>query len=219
MDIAPLSPPGPGAGRDAPAPAPKVTSDFNTFLKMLTVQMQNQNPLDPIDSADYAVQLATFSGVEQQVRTNELLGALSGQLALSGLAEMAGWVGRDARAPMQARFDGAPVGLFPAPDPSADAAELVVRDDQGREVARHSIPPEGGPIEWAGVGDDGTPLPRGLYGFEVVSLLRGEVIGTAPAEVYGTVTEVRSGPEGAVIVMEGGVTVPASQVTALRAGT
>lgn len=54
-----------------------LTSDFDTFLRMLTVQMQNQDPLDPVDSADYAVQLATFSGVEQQVRTNELLTELS----------------------------------------------------------------------------------------------------------------------------------------------
>lgn len=37
-------------------------TDFNTFLRMLTVQMQNQDPLNPIDSTDYAVQLATFSG-------------------------------------------------------------------------------------------------------------------------------------------------------------
>jgi flagellar basal-body rod modification protein FlgD len=65
----------------APAPPGRaISSDFNTFLRMLTVQMQNQDPLDPIDSADFAVQLATFSGVEQQVRTNELLGQLSGLL-------------------------------------------------------------------------------------------------------------------------------------------
>ena len=46
---------------------PLISSDFDTFLKMLTAQMQNQDPMKPIDSADYAVQLATFSGVEQQV--------------------------------------------------------------------------------------------------------------------------------------------------------
>jgi flagellar basal-body rod modification protein FlgD len=51
----------------------KISSDFETFLKMLTVQMQNQDPLNPVDSSDYATQLATFSGVEQQVQTNDLL--------------------------------------------------------------------------------------------------------------------------------------------------
>ena len=44
-----------------------ISSDFETFLRMLTVQLENQDPLDPTDSADYAMQLATFSGVEQQV--------------------------------------------------------------------------------------------------------------------------------------------------------
>lgn len=37
-----------------------VSSDFDTFLKMMTTQVQNQDPLDPVDSAYYAVQLATF---------------------------------------------------------------------------------------------------------------------------------------------------------------
>jgi flagellar basal-body rod modification protein FlgD len=109
----------------APAPAPPpapaaprgIASDFDTFLRMLTVQMRNQDPLDPIDSADYAVQLATFSGVEQQVRTNELLTALTSQMGLGGLAEMGAWVGREARAAVPARFDGTPVTVQPRPWP------------------------------------------------------------------------------------------------------
>ena len=52
-----------------------ISSDFETFLKMLTVQMENQDPLNPTDSSEYAMQLATFSGVEQQVLTNDLLNA------------------------------------------------------------------------------------------------------------------------------------------------
>ena len=38
-----------------------ISADFETFLKMLTVQMQNQDPLNPVDSSDYATQLATFT--------------------------------------------------------------------------------------------------------------------------------------------------------------
>jgi len=51
------------ANATANSSAARITSDFDTFLRMLTVQMQNQDPLNPIDSADYAVQLATFSGI------------------------------------------------------------------------------------------------------------------------------------------------------------
>lgn len=214
--LAPLATP-PATPTTPAAPARGViSSDFNTFLKMLTVQMQNQDPLDPIDSADYAVQLATFSGVEQQVKTNELLGALSGQLALSGLAEMASWVGREVRAAMPARFDGVPITLSPNPVATADAAELVVKDPQGREISRSRIPVVAGPIEWAGVGPDGTPLPPGLYRFEVVSLSGGQVLRTDPAEVYARVSEVKAEGGKTVLVMGGGVTVPSDAVTALR---
>ena len=59
----------------------QISSDFDTFLKMLTAQMQNQDPFNPIDSTDYATQLATFSGVEQQTRTNDLLTNLGSQIA------------------------------------------------------------------------------------------------------------------------------------------
>ncbi len=206
---APTAPNPPTSGR-------ALTSDFNTFLRMLTVQMQNQDPLNPIDSADYAVQLATFSGVEQQVRTNELLGSLSAQLQLSGLAEMAGWVGKEARAPMPARFEGAPITLSPNPAADADAAELVVKDAQGREVARGPVPVSAEPIEWAGVGAGGTPLPNGTYSFELVSKRDGEVLRTDPVELYAVVREVRAEGGQAVLVMEGGATVPANRVTALR---
>lgn len=220
MDPTTLAPPAaaPGAATPPAGPAPDraISSDFNTFLRMLSVQMRNQDPLDPIDSADYAVQLATFSGVEQQVRTNELLGALSGQLALSGLAGMASWVGQEVRAAVPARFDGAPITLSPNPAAAADAAELVVRDAQGREVSRARLPVAAGPVEWAGVGPDGTPLPSGLYRFEVVSLSGGEVLRTDPAEVYATVAEVRAEGGRTVLVLDGDVTVPAEAVTALR---
>ena len=89
-----ITPPTAGGSDKA---ATNISADFETFLKMLTVQMQNQDPLNPIDSADYAVQLATFSGVEQQVQTNDLLKGLAASLGAAGLSEMAGWVGMEAR--------------------------------------------------------------------------------------------------------------------------
>lgn len=178
----------------APAPAAQargIASDFDTFLRMLTVQMRNQDPLDPIDSADYAVQLATFSGVEQQVRTNELLAALGSQMGLGGLAEMGAWVGREARAAGPAYFDGSPLTVQPRPLAAADAAELVVRDAAGAEVGRFPVPLPAQAVDWAGMTADGAPLPPGTYRFDVTSSSAGQILGTAPAEVYGRVAEVR----------------------------
>ncbi len=198
-----------GAGR-------LISSDFQTFLKMLTAQIKNQDPLDPMDSADYAVQLATFSGVEQQVRTNDLLGGLSGQLGGAGIADLAAWVGREVRAPGPGSFEGSPLTAALDPSGAAERAELLVTDAQGREVQRLTAPTAGGNVEWAGVGADGTPLPHGLYGFELVSHAGGQELDRTPVETYARVHEVRTGDGGATLVLSGGVEIAAAQVSALR---
>ncbi len=194
----------------------KISSDFETFLRMLTVQMQNQDPLNPVDSSDYAVQLATFSGVEQAVLTNDLLKSLTSQMNSSGLAGMANWVGKEARAAAPARFDGNPIKLTPNPSVIADRAELVVRNESGTEVQRLDIPVTSDPVEWAGVAEGGSPFADGLYTFEVLSIAGDEVIAQTPAQIYSKVTEVRSEGDATVLVLEGGATVSSDQVTALR---
>ena len=116
-----IATPAPIAGSDT-AQSATISSDFETFLKMLTAQMENQDPLNPLDSQDFATQLATFSGVEQQVKTNDLLKALSTNLGVSGLSDMAGWIGREARIAAPAPFDGSPIEVLPDPPISADSA-------------------------------------------------------------------------------------------------
>jgi flagellar basal-body rod modification protein FlgD len=194
----------------------KITSDFDTFLRMLTVQMQNQDPLNPMDSADYAVQLATFSGVEQQVRTNQLLSDMQSRFQQSGLAEMAGWIGREARSPAPVRFEGGPVTLYPDPAAGATGADLVVRDMQGRLVAREAMPVSTAPYRWLGADATGTPLPSGSYQLALESRNGEEVLATTGMEHYARVLEVRSTPAGATLVLEGDVEIAAAEVTALR---
>ncbi|GAA0290546.1 flagellar hook capping FlgD N-terminal domain-containing protein [Rhodovulum strictum] len=198
------------------AKAAAISSDFETFLKMLTVQMRNQDPLNPIDSADYAVQLATFSGVEQQVRTNDLLKKLTENLGGAGLAQYGSWVGMEGRAALPAQFTGEPVTVLPSPTPSADSAQLVVRNASGREVQRLPISTDGAPVQWSGIGQDGAMLPTGRYSFVVESFLEGARIAEASAEIYAPITEVRSDASGIKLVFQGGGEVSAGNVTALR---
>jgi flagellar basal-body rod modification protein FlgD len=193
-----------------------ISSDFETFLLMMTAQIENQDPLDPIDSADYAVQLATFSGVEQQVLTNDLLEALGGQLQLAGMAEMAGWVGMEARSVAPAYFDGAPVTVWPNPATVSDRVELVVSDENGDEVQRLEIPVSAEPIEWAGVLDGGTPVDEGLYSFQVISYSNDEVVLSEAAEIYARVNEIRSEGGQSVLILEGGAMILTSSVSGLR---
>lgn len=94
------------AGSSTKTDGTKISTDYQMFLKMLTAQMKNQDPLNPIDSTDYATQLATFSGVEQQVKTNDLLTSLTGQLGVSGMGQLASWVGMEARAAVAVPYQG-----------------------------------------------------------------------------------------------------------------
>jgi len=192
------------------------SSDFETFLKMLTVQMQNQDPMNPIDSADYAVQLATFSGVEQAVRTNQLLESLQSQFGLLGMAQLAGWVGQQARSAAPVYMDGTAVTLSPTPANAADRAVLVVKDAQGRLVAREDLPVSNLPYDWMGADSTGAPLPVGRYSLTLESYYGADLLSTTPIEHYAPIKEVRGGAGGTKIVLQGGIEVFATDVTALR---
>lgn len=193
-----------------------LSSDFETFLKMLTAQARFQDPLEPLDSSEYAAQLAQFSMVEQQVLSNDLLTALSAQLGSGGMAQMAGWIGMEALSTGPAYFDGSPITITPNPAAISDEVFLVVYDETGTEVQRTSIPIAAEPIEWAGVADDGTPFSQGLYSFEVESRADGELVLTDPVATYGRITEARVQDGQTVLILEGGAAVLASAVSGLR---
>ncbi|MDU8929618.1 flagellar hook capping FlgD N-terminal domain-containing protein [Alisedimentitalea sp. MJ-SS2] len=193
-----------------------ISSDFQTFLEMLTAQMTNQDPLNPIDSSDYAVQLATFSSVEQQVLTNDLLNAMIAQMSQSGISELAGWVGMEARSSAPVHFDGIPLTLSPLPALLADESWLVVRDQTGAEVSRNEIGTSGGDIQWAGTDSNGNLLPSGVYSIEVENHANGSLLGSTPVEHYAHVTEAQNINGQLLLVLDGVVPVLAADINALR---
>src|SRR6056297_1773535 len=195
---------------------PALSSDFETFLKMLTAQMRNQDPLNPVESADFAVQLATFSNVEQQVRTNQLLESLGDRMGAMGMSQLSGWVGMEARAIAPVQLDGAPVTLTAPPVPLADAAQIVARDSTGTIVQRSDVSIEGGTLQWAGVGPNGAPLPSGRYDLAVESFSNGESLGETPVQVHGRIVEARNDAGAITLVLAGGQDVPAESILGLR---
>ena len=54
----------------------QIAGNFQTFLQLLTTQLQNQNPLDPLDTNQFTQQLVEFAGVQQQINTNDSLATL-----------------------------------------------------------------------------------------------------------------------------------------------
>lgn len=210
---APAAPAVPGpTGTDRGA----LSSDFETFLKMLTTQMRNQDPLNPVESADFAVQLATFSSVEQQVQTNDLLTGLSGQIATLGMGQLAGWIGLEAEVAGPARFDGEPVTLGVTVAPGAEAAELVVTDARDVIVQREAIAPQSAQVVWQGRDSLGLPLPAGVYRIAAHSLVDGEIVANEEAHVHGRITEARLEAGEVRLLLESGQSVAATEVLGLR---
>lgn len=204
----------PGTAAPPPAAASFAGGDFETFLKMLTTQIRNQDPLNPMEGSDFAVQLATFSGVEQQVRTNQLLELLAGG-QLGGLGSLAGWIGKEVRTTAPVAFEGEPITLDIQPETGADKVELVVLDRNGREVQRDSIGFGAGEVDWAGRTAEG-PLADGIYSFKLVSHRGEEILGTTAVGAYARVTGAELTADGVRLSLPGGASALESEVTALR---
>lgn len=207
-----------GSGTIATLPAASaVSSDFETFIKMLTTQAKYQDPLEPLDSSEYAAQLAQFSMVEQQVLSNDLLTALTTQLGTSTMGQMAGWIGMEARTNAPVPFDTAPITVLPTPPAGAAEMELVAYDGNGREISRNAMPVSSDPVVWAGVQSGGEPLPAGLYRFEVeAKSADGNPLASTRADTYARIVEVQTLGLETRVVFEGGAEAPASSISALR---
>lgn len=73
-----------------------LAQNFDTFLSILTAQIQNQDPLEPMDSSQFTEQLVQFSGVEQQIRSNKQLETLISATNSNAGAALSGYLGQQA---------------------------------------------------------------------------------------------------------------------------
>jgi len=194
-----------------------ISSDFDTFLKMLTAQMENQDPLNPIESTDFAVQLATFSGVEQQVQTNDLLAVIQAQLGAGGMSEYASWVGMEVKAVGSAAFDDSPITFYPDPASGSQRTMVVVRDvSTGADVDYFEIPVSDEPVQWAGVDENGDPFPPGSYTFHLQSIADNVTFSEEQIAVFSEVQELRLVDGETRLILGGGGDIAASDVEAVR---
>src|SRR6201993_3192153 len=73
-----------------------IAGNFQTFLTLLTTQLQNQNPLDPLDTNQFTQQLVEFAGVEQQLKTNDSLSTLVSMQQTAQATQALQFVGKTA---------------------------------------------------------------------------------------------------------------------------
>jgi flagellar basal-body rod modification protein FlgD len=74
-----------------------LADNYQTFLTLLTTQLQNQDPTSPLDTSQFTSQLTQMTGVEQQLLSNQLLQQLV--TAQGGLSQAAGLIGKTITAP------------------------------------------------------------------------------------------------------------------------
>lgn len=170
----------------------KLSSDSNTFLKLLTTQMQNQDPLKPMDTSEYTQQLVQFSQVEQSIQQNQSLKDILAKLSSNDLSNAAAMIGKTAS------FDSSIAGLGPnggtswryTLDRPAQSLVATVSDAAGNTVTTRSIDPAGGRFNWDGTDDRGQRATPGTY---TLSLAAVDAAGsTVPAGIWaqGVVAEV-----------------------------
>lgn len=181
--------------RTAATAASTLTADFNAFLTLLTAQVTNQDPLAPLDSTQFVEQLASFSGLEQQVVGNGHLETIAELLRTTATSHSADILGKSAKAQSIA-VEGAFAPIAVSAIGVTDGALSVV-DAAGNEVFR-SVPASS--WSWDGRGANGQPAPAGEYTFRI---LTNE--GVVPGFAIGTVERVVETAGGTAIGFGPGV--------------
>lgn len=196
-----------------------LSADFTTFLTLLTTQLRNQDPLKPVDSTEFIAQLASFSSVEQQTRTNTLLEQMAaGDQNGNSLEQAASWVGREVLAVGPANFDGkTEIAFATQPPTGADRAELLIKNDFGLVVTKQNVDPTEGQVTWDGRDAAGAVQANGLYSASILYFDGDTQIADLPGQTYGRVSEARLESGQAQLILESGTKVSPDAVKAIRA--
>lgn len=205
-------------GQTSEADQPAVSgADFQSFLTLLTAQLRNQDPLQPLDSTQFVAQLASFSTVEQLVGVNDRLDAQADQAnAVSG-AGYASWIGNAASA-IDGRFtaSGGPEEFSVPRIAGTERVEAVVMAADGREIDRFTVAANAaGQAGWAGATALGI-APGTKLRIELVYHGNAGVIDRQPAAVFRTITGLRGTTDGPVFELAGGGTLSPADVAELR---
>lgn len=182
---------GTASGNSATA---KLTSNFETFLTLLTTQLKNQDPTAPMDSNQFTQQLVQFSQVEQQIQTNTNLNSLLNQGSTMSAAYATSYLGKvvsvtNGQASLQ---DGAANWTYTLGADAKDA-NLTVTNEQGRVVytgpaadkkaGTHSF-------TWNGKDNNGNALPGGAYKLTVTAAANDGSKVTSSVASAGTVSQI-----------------------------
>ncbi|MDF3022962.1 MAG: flgD [Alphaproteobacteria bacterium] len=194
----------------------QLNQNFDDFLQMLTTQLQNQDPLSPMDTAQFTNQLVQFSQVEQQLRGNDTLNKLLAMQTLNMTALGVSFIGKDVEVAGDTftATGTSPVAMSYTLPEAATSGTISILDENGDTVYSEDAEKTAGTHEfvWDGMNDDGNMAPAGKY---TVKVSAGNATTTSlnvTTYVPGRVTSLESADDGTLLLNVNGVKVPLTDV-------
>ncbi len=181
-----------------------IANNFQTFLTLLTTQLQNQNPLDPLDTNQFTQQLVQFAQVEQQLKANDQLTSLVALQKTAQSTQALSFVGQTIGVDgSTAAFNGSATWNFNAP--SNATATITITNSAGQTAYSGSYAVSSGNASfvWDGKGNDGTQWPAGNYKMTVTAKDASGNDVAVSTEVQGVVDSVDLTASPALLSMGG----------------
>ena len=170
----------------------QIAGNFNSFLTLLTTQLQNQNPLDPLDTNQFTQQLVQFAHVEQQINMNTQLQTLVSLQQTAQNSQALGFVGKTvtvagSTAPL---INGQAQWTFNPPNPAT--ATFTVSDATGQTVFGQTgtVQPGAQPFNWNGLDSQGRQWADGNYTLSITATGANGQSVAIPTTVTGVVSSV-----------------------------
>src|SRR5690348_4539272 len=170
----------------------QIAGNFTTFLTLLTTQLQNQNPLDPLDTNQFTQQLVEFASVEQQINMNTQLQSLVSLQQTAQNSQALGFVGKTvtvkgATAPLT---NGQAQWTFNPPSPAS--ATFTISDATGQTVFTQTgtVQPGTQTFNWNGLDSSGRQWADGNYTLTITAVGANGQSVAIPSTVTGVVNSV-----------------------------
>jgi flagellar basal-body rod modification protein FlgD len=145
--------------------AQSLSGNFNEFLTLLTTQLQNQDPLSPMDTNQFTQQLVEFSGVEQQINMNQQMSTLISLQQTAQSAQAASFIGATVavNGATAQLVNGQATWNYSVTSPAT--ATVNITNSSGQTVFTQSgtVQPGQQQFTWNGIGSNGQQFPSGAY--------------------------------------------------------
>jgi len=203
----------------------QATTDFNTFLKLLTAQLKNQDPLNPTDGTEFTAQLAQFSSLEQQINTNEHLKDLIKAQPDTQQTEAMSYIGKEVSVPGNAFTLGTAGNIEFSYDVNLPikSATVNIYDSTGEKVRDFNVEGSEGihDVVWDGRDAEGNRLEIGVYTIKVEGHGAVDDKGNIydpklTSYFYGTAEKITKLGDSYAIMTTDGRTVKTTEVLATR---